>query len=236
MTASHHILLPGFAARSSRGFLGWSTVTLLRSKEGLALFDTGGNGDRVALLAALAALDLRPEDIATLILSHLHFDHIANAECFPKARIILHQTEIDYVEGKGRTDPAISAAQVAAVLQNPRLCVIETEAEVLTGITALHTPGHTDGHLSLCYRGTGGVVVLAQDAIKNRADIASGQPQGGSDDAAAAASLRRLVAMADVLVPGHDTTLRLKGGQITADEARISMSMAVTGQTLRLEY
>ncbi|MEW9612938.1 MBL fold metallo-hydrolase [Shinella sp. S4-D37] len=43
---------------------------------------------RSSTRARLEARGIRNSDIRTIVLSHLHFDHVANAECFPQAEFL----------------------------------------------------------------------------------------------------------------------------------------------------
>ncbi|MGV6873576.1 MBL fold metallo-hydrolase [Pseudochelatococcus sp. B33] len=224
---SYDILIPGFPGRSSRGFLGWSTIVLLRTADGHALFDTGGSGDRPGLMAALAERGIDNEDIRTVILSHLHFDHMANAECFPEARIVLHESERAYAQAHMRRDPAISRFQVEGLLRSPQLTLVSGEPDVLPGVTMIRTPGHSDGHVSLVMTVDGQCVMLAQDAVKHRGEIQAGTPTGAFDEEAARASLRRITAMADIIVPGHDGPLTMDKGRIVASSP-VSTEISLT--------
>lgn len=228
--ASNHtgydLLLTGFPARTERGFLGWSTTVLLRTTAGYALFDTGTAGDRPGLLRALAARGIRNGDIRTIILSHLHFDHVANAECFPQAEFLLHETERDYFDDHGAADAAVPLFLAESLLRKPRLRLISGEPEVLPGIRVLRTPGHTGGHISLSLTVDGKQVVLAQDALKHRGETVSETLAGAFDAEAARKSVDRILTMADVIVPGHDVPLeRVDGGfvPVSASHERIEI-------------
>ncbi len=227
-TASYDILMPGFPGRSSRGFLGWSTILLLKTREGYALFDTGGSGDRPGLMAALAARGVDRLEIRSVVLSHLHFDHMANAECFPKAEIVLHESEFAYVQDHMNDDSALSRFQVEGLLRSPQLTLVCGELEVLPGVKMICTPGHSGGHISLVMTVDGKCVVLAQDAIKHRGEIESCNPAGAFDEEAARASIRRIVGMADIIVPGHDGPLAMDNGSVVATSplaAEISVTL-----------
>lgn len=221
------ILMQGFPARSPRGFLGWSTIVLLNTAKGYALFDTGGSGDRPGLMAALAERGIEREDIGTVVLSHLHFDHMANAECFPKAEIILHEDEYVYVQDNGCNDPAVSVFQVEGLLRSAQLSLVSGELEVLPGIRMIRTPGHSGGHVSLVMNVDGQRVVLAQDAVKHRGELASGISVGAFDEAAANASIRRIAEMADLVVPGHDGPIRITNGKQLACGVSTEISLTL---------
>ncbi|WP_439631964.1 MBL fold metallo-hydrolase [Shinella sp.] len=203
----YDLLLRGFPGRTERGFLGWSTTVLLRTAAGYALFDTGAAGDRPGLFNALAKRGIERADIKTIILSHLHFDHVANVECFPRAEFLLHETERAYFESDGARDAAMPVFLVEALLRQPRLRLIAGEPEILPGVHVLCTPGHTGGHISLALNADGRQVVLAQDALKHRGEIDAVTLAGAFDSEAARNSIDRILKMADVIVPGHDAPL-----------------------------
>ncbi|GGA68757.1 hypothetical protein GCM10011385_23250 [Nitratireductor aestuarii] len=233
--ASYDILMNGFPARGERGFLGWSTIVLLDTAKGYALFDTGGIGDRPGLMAALEKRGIAKEDISTVVLSHLHFDHMANVECFPKAEIILHEDEYAYVQEHGAADPAISTWQVEGLLRAPQLSLVSGELEVFPGIRMIRTPGHSGGHVSLVMTVDGKRVVLAQDAVKHRGELASCQSAGAFDEMAAAASIRRIAEMADIVIPGHDGPISIDNGTLNPSELATEISLTSRPQTYLLE-
>jgi glyoxylase-like metal-dependent hydrolase (beta-lactamase superfamily II) len=233
---AYDILIPGFPARSSRGFLGWSTVTLLHAGGIPVLVDTGGQGDRLGLLAALAARGLAPGDIRLVILSHLHFDHIANIECFPGAELVVHQDELAYYQEQRHRDSALPVFQIEAMLARSRLQLINGELEVLPGVTLLRTPGHTGGHCSVMFNAEGRTVMLAQDAIKHRGEALAGEPDAAFDLGRARQSIRRIMALADVVVPGHDGPLALEAGRLVeADRVRVELTVGPAGRKHSLE-
>jgi N-acyl homoserine lactone hydrolase len=211
---SYDVLIPGFPGRTPRGFLGWSTTVLLGTPEGYALFDTGGSGDRPGLLRALAERGIERTDIRSVILSHLHFDHVANVECFPEAEIVLHETELDYFQGQRDMDVALPVFLIESLLRSRKLTFVSGELDVLPGIRMIHTPGHTAGHCSLALSVDGNCVVLAQDAVKHRGELETLTSAGAFDPQAATSSIRRIIAMADIIVPGHDTTLIMRAGKV----------------------
>jgi N-acyl homoserine lactone hydrolase len=205
----YDILVPGFPGRSSRGFLGWSTIALIATEAGPVLFDTGGAGDRQALLAALARRGIEPAGVAAVVLSHLHFDHVANVECFPGAEVVVHADELSYFEQQGAADPAMPLYLVAGLRAHARLKVVTGEPELARGVTLIRTPGHTAGHCSLVLATGRERVVLAQDAIKVRSEIVAGGPAAAFSLPDARASVARILSLADLVVPGHDCPLRI---------------------------
>src|SRR6185295_8328929 len=45
--------------------------------------------------AILAKVELEPKDVTTIVLTHLHFDHVGNIDAFPEARIFLQRYEYE---------------------------------------------------------------------------------------------------------------------------------------------
>lgn len=58
----------------------WGFSCLIDSPDGHILFDTGGDGD--ILLQNMHALEINPQTINSLVLSHNHWDHVGGMEAF----------------------------------------------------------------------------------------------------------------------------------------------------------
>jgi glyoxylase-like metal-dependent hydrolase (beta-lactamase superfamily II) len=232
----YEVLIQGFPGRTPRGFLGWSTTALLHTAGGPVLFDTGASGDRPSLLAALGARGIAPDDIRTIVLSHLHFDHIANVECFPRAELIIHQDELSYFYEQQGRDQALPIYQIEGMLSRSKLQLINGELELLPGVKLLRTPGHTGGHCSLMFSHGGKTVILAQDAIKHRGEAQAGVAGGAFAPDLAMQSIRRILSLADIVIPGHDGALQIEGGAVTAAEPLCEeITITLDGRTVRLE-
>jgi glyoxylase-like metal-dependent hydrolase (beta-lactamase superfamily II) len=233
---TYRILMQGFPGRSERGFLGWSTIVLFHTADGPALLDTGGAGDRPGLMAALTREGLVPGDIRTLYLSHLHFDHVGNVECFPQARVVLHEDEVAYFHGSGQSDPAMPLFLAQTLLAQPRLEIVTGEPELAEGLRLIRTPGHSGGHASLVLDSAEGCIVFAQDALKNRTETGGGPVPGAVDGVAAEKSAARICAMADLIVPGHDVCLRRSGtGFLPLAPQSQTLTITLDGRTHVLE-
>ena len=212
MAWTHHILLPGLPASSTRGALGWCNVVLLQDGDRRLLFDTGSHGDRAPLLAALAGLGLDPEDIDTVFLSHFHYDHVLNAEIFPRARVFLSEAEQAYVAENGfrrAMDPYVPELLLTHL--RPRLELVRDGQEVLPGLVALALPGHTPGVMGLLSRESG--VLLAGDGVKNAWEFSRDQaPPCFGQPEQALESYARVRALGGLVIPGHDRPFRLGAG------------------------
>ncbi len=68
------ILYDNTVYRASRGLMArWGFSCLVETGKRRILFDTGGDGQ--VLLSNMAALDVHPETIDTIVISHEHWDH-----------------------------------------------------------------------------------------------------------------------------------------------------------------
>ena len=159
-------------------------VTLLRGQGRAVLFDAGSGlsfqPSVGALPDALEALGVPPEAITDVIFTHAHPDHLwgvlddFDEPFFYEARHYIGAGELDYwldsatvsTIGAGRQTFAVGAARRLAALDG----IIETfddGAEVLPGVIAALTPGHTPGHMSFAVAGQGGSAMILGDAIGN---------------------------------------------------------------------
>jgi glyoxylase-like metal-dependent hydrolase (beta-lactamase superfamily II) len=124
-------------------------------------------------LDLLARFDVGPEDVDHVVLSHMHFDHIGNAELFPNATFSVARAEFDFWTGPFADRPMLSESTdayevkvVADLLRDGRVRLIEDAGETLfDGIDLQPVRGHTPGQLISTIRTSSGRVVLASDAI-----------------------------------------------------------------------
>ncbi|WP_238365711.1 N-acyl homoserine lactonase family protein [Mesobacterium pallidum] len=142
----------------------------------------------------LAEIGIGFEDIGTVILSHLHADHTGHLKHMPQAQVIVQRAELE----AGQTDPLSFACfgsdfRLPGIMWQP----IDGDAEILPGLTALSTPGHTIGHMSLRVDLPGtGPVILTADVGDLRENFEHEILPGASvDDTAALASIRRINAL-----------------------------------------
>lgn len=116
------------------------------------------------LVDQLAQLQLKPDDIQFLALSHLHFDHTGNADLFSKATWIVSRKEIDWALQK--PTPGGVYLPNLALLETVKKNEADGDLDVFGdgSVLILSTPGHTAGHRSLELKlAKAGRVVLVGD-------------------------------------------------------------------------
>ena len=162
------------------------TNCLMLERDGERVLIETGFGDKVgekersifamesrSIGVALAEIDVEPESIDLVVLTHLHFDHAAGitrvsdgqvVPTFPNARIVVQQTEWDDALANKSTmtrtylrdhlDPVVDQIECVA-----------GEVELRPGLTVWPMPGHTWGQQAIRFRDDAGTVVFAGDVL-----------------------------------------------------------------------
>jgi glyoxylase-like metal-dependent hydrolase (beta-lactamase superfamily II) len=144
-----------------------------------AIAQTNGEvGHHRANLAA-AGIDAGAVDI--VLISHFHPDHIGGLKnpdgtpAFPKAEIMVPATEHAFFTNEANMEKASATnkgnfANVKKVFEGLKVTQYEAGKEIIPGITAIASPGHTPGHTSFVVA-SGNKRVLIQGDIALAPDI-----------------------------------------------------------------
>lgn len=196
----------------------------LRSKDRVIVVDTGMNPEKARShghdmvlnpVEALRSCGVDPESVDTVILTHLHFDHVGNLGAFPKAHFHLQAEEMAYVTGPYMEKPWFRRAyeldeitQALGLLHQGRLSLHGREAEIAPGVTAHWVGGHCAGQEILRVKTARGWVVLASDALHYYEEYERGVPFAVafnlSDMITAHDRIRELASSDEHVLPGHD--------------------------------
>lgn len=167
----------------------------------------------------LAMLGRTPEEVSSLVVSHLHYDHTGHVRAFPQASLHLQQRELDFWRGpfarRGVHAHLHEPADVAAIvelLDEGRVVLHDGDVSLDAQISLHLVGGHTPG-LQVVKVDTGdGPVVLAADATHFYENIEQDKPYGIVTDLpamyAAFDRLNELAGDDGVVVPGHDPLVR----------------------------
>lgn len=181
--ASVHLLHAGYGGERVA-----SSVVLVRDGDALIVVDPGMVADRSKILDPLRAHGVEPEAVTHVFLSHHHPDHTVNIALFPEAEVVDFWARyrgdlwLDH-DGDGY--------------------------HLSPNSTLWLTPGHTAEDATL--------VVEADDAVYAmthlwwREDRTPEIDPLGDDQAAIELGRARVLAVADIVIPGHGGPFRVKG-------------------------
>ncbi len=131
---------------------------------------------------------LGPEEIDLVFVTHSHGDHTAGLANFPGAVWLAGAEVAEALNASGRFDRRVEQAG----------------GGLPAGIDLVPSPGHAAGHHSLRFDCDGMSVVVAGDATITRDFCRDGLSSFGTPTDRERQTVRKLRAMADAIVPGHD--------------------------------
>jgi glyoxylase-like metal-dependent hydrolase (beta-lactamase superfamily II) len=168
-----------------------------------------GSADCGSLIDVLNALGVRPKDIDVVAFTHLHFDHagwaFANGtKTFPNARYVLAAEEwAPYITEKrvaSSTDPLNMFSQFVSGHTEPVL--FGDGDEIVPGMRAIVTPGHTPGHTSYVVTSrTGRRLIVFGDAFHSPLQMTHPDWLSAADSDAAAVTSARSRLLAQLCEP-----------------------------------
>ncbi len=147
---------------------------LIKEKTGNILIDTGSPWNINDLLKDLKELELTPEDIKIVILTHNHWDHIGGLALFANSEI--YGSKKDF--GNNFPDP---------------------KKLKIKGMEIIETPGHSKGSICILYKD----VLFSGDTIFNRNTIGRTDLPGSSEKEMKESLERLKKVKYKLLCPGH---------------------------------
>lgn len=212
------------------GLAGW---VLVEEGDQVTLVDAGYPGDAERVRESLAIIGRRPEDVAAVLVTHAHVDHIGSLPSLGlRAPVMMSEEETrharrEYLQQATEADVLRNAWQPRVMAWSLRILPLGATKDVRledpVGVPAgqpldvpgrpvpVPTPGHTDGHMVWHFPSEG--CVATGDALVN------GHPVTGihhphllpgfftHDQARAEASLDAIAALdAGWVLPGHGLT------------------------------
>ena len=161
-----------------------------------------------ALDVQLQRFGLTPDDIDTVIMTHLHYDHLGGMPLFNNARFYVQKDELPFAFMTPRYAPFyFECMRESLIAVSDRLIVVEGDQQVVPGIELWKLGGHSPGSQAVALRTGHGTVVLAADVIPKYENWDHDWPGAAGNIWNMDEQLRaheRLRKEADLLVPGHD--------------------------------
>lgn len=123
--------------------------------------------------AALAEAGFAPGDIDTVLLTHLHVDHVGGmvadgARVFDNAQVHVNATELQFwqtTKAPQGMEAFFDIARAAVAPYDGRIVTFEGDAEIMTGVQAVALPGHTPGHSGFQFQSEGEALLIWGDVI-----------------------------------------------------------------------
>jgi glyoxylase-like metal-dependent hydrolase (beta-lactamase superfamily II) len=132
---------------------------------------------------ALRAAGAAPDDVAQVVLTHAHYDHIGGLPVFTEAEVIMTRDEYDFWTGPmGRrgqfahTTDASELDRLRALREAGRLTLTGRAHQVAPGIELTEVGGHTPGQAVVTVATRGGPVILASDAVHYYEELERDRP------------------------------------------------------------
>ena len=156
---------------------------LVNTGSKLVLVDTGAGalfGPTVGkLLTSLKAAGYSPDQVDEIYITHLHGDHVggvlsSGSLAFPNATVRADQRDVDYWLSKENAAKAPAGrkglfqgavASMEPLLKAQRFKAFQGSGELVPGVRALSTYGHTDGHTVYVVESQGKKLYLIGDLI-----------------------------------------------------------------------
>lgn len=126
---------------------------------------------------ALAAAGRTPSDVTDVVLTHLHFDHAGGitrgdgSPRFPGATHHLQAAHLAWARAPSPKDAGSFRRETLAAIEKVPLRLLEGPGEVLPGLDAELSFGHTEALQVLTIATATGPVVFAADLVPTRAHV-----------------------------------------------------------------
>ncbi|MBO0844158.1 MAG: MBL fold metallo-hydrolase [Nocardioides sp.] len=179
------VLIAGHVEQTEAGSSVHPTVSLVRDGDLVVVVDPGILSGPSLLVDALAAHDLSVYDVTHVFVTHHHIDHTRNVGVFPMAVVV----------------------DVDSVYDGSLWLEHDGDGHHLSAdISVIETPGHAQECAALVVSTDDGTVVLTHAWWF--ADMTPVQDPLAWDQSELERSRERILAIADIVVPGHGAPFR----------------------------
>jgi len=160
-----------------------SRVYLIKLPDQNILIDISSKENADELISSLSTLNLKSEDITTIILTHAHWDHVENINLFPNTKVY------------GNFTKTINRDHSQTELKN----IHPIEKLNIPEFKIHKTPGHTTGDILILYKDIlfSGDVIFHNNYI-GRTDFPESVPEKMKETLKFIKTLKY-----DILCPGH---------------------------------
>jgi glyoxylase-like metal-dependent hydrolase (beta-lactamase superfamily II) len=184
----------------------------------------------------LARIGVNASNVAKVIITHIHFDHVGGMEmfpqAFPKATFYVQKKEFDFwirhpVAKRrpfvGITDELANKA-LAALEGTDRLKLVKGDKKIMPSIELLFAPGHTIGLQTVMVNTAKGPAIVASDCAHIARSFKEDNPSCLITDMIAwleTYDKLRAKAPLDLIFPGHDVIMLQNYPKVAEDVTRL---------------
>jgi glyoxylase-like metal-dependent hydrolase (beta-lactamase superfamily II) len=153
---------------------------VIRNKDRLVVVDCGFDADSARRLnrkpfddpaTILQQFGIDPAAVDTMIISHMHFDHVGALPSFGKAKFHLQEADLAYATGPAmkydylrRPYEKVQVSQMVEYVHAGRVAFHDGDSTFAPGITLHRVDGHATGQQAVRVNTKRGHIVLASDA------------------------------------------------------------------------
>jgi glyoxylase-like metal-dependent hydrolase (beta-lactamase superfamily II) len=199
---------------------------LALSDSAAAVIDTGLGGNEKKIVDYASKAGLKPDQLRYIILTHPDPDHSGSAaklKALTGAQVAIHEADAPRLSGEKKVKDVKGGMGLLFGLMSPFMRftpvkpdVVLKDADKLLDLVVVHTPGHTDGSISLYREGR---AIFVGDALVTDSSGKPRLPPGGFtvDMERAKESIRKISALKyGLLLPGHGPPVTRDGSAALA--------------------
>ena len=178
----------------------------------------------------LSRVGIRPDDIDTIIISHLHDDHFAHPEIYTQAIFYIQRKEVEFWSGEIQRfraiTPMVDALPFHKLNMAGRVRFLDGDSEIYPGLSVLGLGGHTPGHQLVTVQTVRGNVLLCVDFADMYRNLEEKIPVGHISNLiewlTGIARIERMALPKESVIPGHDFLVMTKFHKIAEGIVKIA--------------
>jgi glyoxylase-like metal-dependent hydrolase (beta-lactamase superfamily II) len=186
--------------------------TGLNDEHAKKMLTTRYNGGQDYIRSSLRKLDIDPDLIKTVIVTHLHVDHFSACDLYPNATFYIQKRDFEFFTGPAAKFKFVKFASpdmlnMVNLERMGRIKFLDGDTEIAPGIRTVLIGGHTPGSQSVVVSTDKGDVVICGDALdlyKNLAEEVCGLAANMVEALLGMEKIKTLASSSDLIIPSHD--------------------------------